>query len=473
MFLFSKLPLIASALLLLLSACGGGSGSDSPSTVTVTSTRTDTPPDVAITSAARSFAENDVVTLTCTATDLEDGIVINNNIRWRSNLDGVISATGNSIDTSALSIGEHTITVSVTDSDGNLETAVTTIKIYDGLVKSLGGDIFNDTDLSSSGTQSCASCHQSGASGFADPDSFDPFTAVSNGAVPTRFGSRNAPTASYAALIPDFTFVPGGPGGGHFVGGQFLDGRASTLEIQAQGPFLNELEMNMADKDAVIDQIKLAAYVADFQTVFGANALDDVDMAYQQMSEAIAIFERTPFFSPFTSKFDAVQAGTAFYTVSEANGLRLFNRSCVRCHDSGSGGPQVFSNFEYQNIGVPGNPDNQFLTLAPAFNPDGINFVDNGLAAALPGGVAANLNQLGKFRTSSLRNVAKTAPYMHNGVFGTLEAVMRFYNERDVAPVITPEVAQNVDNVGDMGNMRLSPRDIMDLVNFMNTLSDT
>ncbi|MCP4984169.1 MAG: methylamine utilization protein MauG, partial [Gammaproteobacteria bacterium] len=176
----------------------------------------------------------------------------------------------------------------------------------------LGREIYFDENLSNPVGQSCASCHLPTA-GFADPDSNFP---VSEGAVTGRFGARNAPTASYAAFIPEFRFVFGG-GGGHYEGGQFWDGRASTLELQAQGPFLGILEMNMTDKDAVIEQLRISTYANEFAAVFGDNALDDVDQAYQQISQAIAEFERSSFFSPFSSKFDAVMAGTEIFTLAE------------------------------------------------------------------------------------------------------------------------------------------------------------
>ncbi len=325
----------------------------------------------------------------------------------------------------------------------------------------LGREIYFDENLSSPVGQSCASCHLPTA-GFADPDSNFP---VSEGAVTGRFGARNAPTASYAAFIPEFRFVFGG-GGGHYEGGQFWDGRASTLELQAQGPFLGILEMNMTDKDAVIEQLRISTYASEFAAVFGDNALDDVDQAYQQISQAIAEFERSSFFSPFSSKFDAVMAGTEVFTLAEQNGRNLFNgkANCNRCHRAGPN--SIFSDFEYKNIGVPPNPSNPFLALSVDLNPDGSAFVDSGLGAVLN-----EADQNGKFRTPTLRNIGATAPYMHNGVFDSIEAVIDFYNRRDVDAVI-PEVAQNVDNAGNIGNLNLSAAEIQDLAAFLRTLTD-
>ena len=256
-------------------------------------------------------------------------------------------------------------------------------------------------------------------------------------AIAGRFGNRNAPTANYAAHIPEFQFDAAAPGGGQFVGGQILDGRASRLELQAQGPFLNVLEMNMADEAAVIAQVKLADYADDFESVFGANSLDDIESAYQQVSQAIAAFERTDLFSPFTAKFDAVRSGSDVFSIAEQNGQNLFNgkADCVRCHSTDNASPQVYSDFEYKNIGVPTNPNNPFLTLDASLNPDGATFIDPGL-----GGAIADTRENGKFRTPTLRNINETGSYMHNG--------------------------------GNIGNLGLTTDEIDDLIAFLQTLSD-
>ena len=331
-------------------------------------------------------------------------------------------------------------------------------------LSNLGEKIYFDSNLSNPVGQSCASCHLP-AAGFADPDNGMP---TSEGAIIGRFGNRNTPTASYAAHIPAFHFEAGGAGGGQFVGGQFLDGRASSLELQAQAPFLNTLEMNMANEEAVIVQVRLASYAAEFETVFGDDSLADASTAYVQLSQAIAAFERTGLFSPFSSKFDAVQSGADVFTVAEQNGRALFNgkADCARCHRTPNPAAEVFSDFEYKNIGVPANPANPFLTLAPVFNPDGLAFVDLGL-----GDVLGDANENGKFRTPTLRNIATTAPYMHNGVFDNLSEVIEFYNRRDLDAVV-PEVNQNIDNRGNIGELGLTPGEINDLIAFLQSLSD-
>ena len=276
------------------------------------------------------------------------------------------------------------------------------------------------------------------------------------------FGSRNAPTTAYAAFIPEMGINERG----QFFGGLFLDGRASTLEEQAGMPFLNPLEMNNADKQEVILKIMQARYANDFEALFGDGIFNDTELAYEKMSEAIAAFERTRKLTAFSSKFDAVQRGDAEFSAEEQNGFEVFMGKglCVNCHAIAE--PNVFSSFAYFNLGVPANPDNPFLTLNSTINPDGVNFVDLGLGAFLDDPL-----QNGKFKTPTLRNVARTAPYMHNGVFKNLEDVVDFYNNRDVDGVV-PEVAENVADFANIGELGLTDEESRNLVAFMRTLTD-
>jgi cytochrome c peroxidase len=119
--------------------------------------------------------------------------------------------------------------------------------------------------------------------------------------------------------------------------------------------------------------------------------------------------------------------------------------------------------------GVPKNPKNKFYTLDAKNNPAGKDFVDLGL-----GGQLKKQSENGKFKVPSLRNVARTAPYMHNGYFATLQDVVKFYNTRDVASAgwPAPEVTENI-NKQDMGNLKLTDSEIGAIVAFLNTLTDT
>jgi len=339
------------------------------------------------------------------------------------------------------------------------------------LKEQLGGTIFADTNLSEPVGQSCASCHDA-VSGFADPDS-DNTNPVSEGAVTGRFGNRNAPTAAYAALTPTF----GTNTAGEFIGGQFIDGRAATLVEQAKVPFLNPLEMANPDKASVISKVRNSSYATLFEQVYGTGSLNNTNVAYDQMADALAAFQSTNAFSPFTSKFDFFLAGQAQLTTQEMRGFNLFDGKgqCFACHEFGS--QRLFTNHTYSNIGVPKNLNNPFYTMPLQFNPDGATFVDLGLGA---NPAVLSVLENGKFRIPTLRNVALTAPYMHNGVFQTLNQVVDFYNTRDVLPTCPtntpncwplPEVADNMDTQL-MGNLGLTQGEVNDIVAFLNTLTD-
>ena len=367
------------------------------------------------------------------------------------------------------SMGQNTDTPADDEAADNEDNPTATTQLSDGsqvdtgLLVALGEQLYNDTNLSTPPGQSCASCH-SPSTGFDDPDENSP---TSLGADGISFGGRNSPTASYSAFIPESQIVTRNPPGGgpavtELIGGLFWDGRAESLEEQAKGPFLNPIEMGNANLEEVIDKISIAAYANEFSDLLGADIFNEPALAYDYVADAIAAFERTELFSPFTSKFDQVQNGTATFTQSEARGQNLFNgqAQCDRCHDTGNNTPQMFSDFEYENIGVPSNPLLPAIMAAPGF-------VDLGLGA-----VTGNTRDNGKFRTSSLRNIAETAPYMHNGVFTTLTEVIDFYNTRDTTFGRLPEVDENVDQGGNIGELGLSESDIADLVNFLETLSD-
>jgi cytochrome c peroxidase len=347
----------------------------------------------------------------------------------------------------------------------------------------LGQLLFDDTNLSNPPGQSCATCHARGA-GFADPNRTFP---TSMGVRPGLFGDRNAPTAAYMAFSPRFHFDEAEQ---HHVGGQFWDGRAATLEEQAKQPLLNPVEMANTSPAQVVGKVRAAAYAPLFVEVFGADAFADTARAYDHIAEAIAAFERTPVFAPFTSKYDAYLAGRAQLTAQELRGLRLFERedkgNCAACHPiardaSGRGG--LGTDFTYDNLGVPKNPDNPFYRLAEAHNPAGERHVDRGL-----GGVVGRASEYGKFKVPTVRNVEVTAPYMHNGYFTSLRALVDFYNTRDVKPRCAeefvreaealergcwprPEMVANV-NVDELGRLRLTAREVDDLVAFMLTLTD-
>lgn len=339
-----------------------------------------------------------------------------------------------------------------------------------GDIVELGRQIFFDANLSSNGTQSCASCHDP-AAGFADPDATQT-APVSEGAVGGSFGNRNAPTAAYAAFSPAFrqtTTLQTSDDPSKYEGGQFLDGRSTELIEQAKAPFLNPVEMNNIDEADVVNKVRNSTYAGEFLTVFGANAFDDTMTVYQYIATAIAAFEASSEVNPFSSKFDAVQDGLATFTASELNGFNLFRGAakCANCHviANPTGGPALFTNFKYFNIGVPINPQN------PAYIADN-TFVDNGMGDRQDfTGTVDETAQRGKFKTPTLRNIELTAPYMHNGVHATLDDVVRHYDIMVANDFITPEVDENIATELNTA-LNLQPADYAALVAFMRTLTD-
>lgn len=332
--------------------------------------------------------------------------------------------------------------------------------------QALGKRLFFDPILSNPAGQSCAHCHAP-QSGFADPRRQLP---VSAGVRPGRFVSRNAPSVAYLAKAPALHLDSKE---GIYLGGLFYDGRANTLEEQMAGPLFGQLEMANQDKQQLVERLRRANYRDAFATVYGATALQDDETGYRQLVEAIAAYERSAELNAFTSKYDYYLAGKLQLTAQEMRGLKLFEAedkgNCSSCHPSRpqNGEPPLFTDFSYDNIGLPKNQKSPFLTQSRQFNPQGESFVDVGLEKTLHDPL-----RKGKFKVPSLRNVAQTAPYMHNGLFATLREVVEFYNSRDVSRRWNkPEIAENI-NKDELGNLKLSKQDVDDLVAFMQTLND-
>jgi len=341
-------------------------------------------------------------------------------------------------------------------------------------IESVGRAVFFDENLSSGSNQSCASCHDP-AAGFADPGTSS-MTPVSEGSVGGEFGNRNAPTAAYASFASQFRLTvtaTTSEDGSKYEGGQFIDGRRPDLAAQAKDPFLNPVEMNNADAAQVVNAVRNASYASDFLSVFGANALDDVATAYDLIAQALSAFETSPEVNPFTSKFDASLVGQYTLTPSELNGLNVFRSNkakCANCHviNNPTGGPALFTNFKYFNVGTPVN------TMNPAFVSDN-SFRDEGLAANTTIDPVDQATERGKFKVPTLRNIELTAPYMHNGVYDTLDQVITHY---DIIVADSFHVAEVNDNIAselnpftDMG-LGLSNQEKTDLINFLKTLTD-
>jgi len=411
----------------------------------------------------------------------------------------------------------------------------------------LGQTLVFDKTLSAHKNEACAFCHTP-AAGFGDGvTAFTPAAGIFPGTVTTRAGYRTPPALSYSAFAPVLRLVAG-PGGGPplFVGGTFWDDRATGLVTgvpaadQAAGPLTNPLEMGFADQACAIRRIALSPYAAQFTAAWGkaslaitwpadtdkicavanAGGADQTPVALSTADRAqvattiaeigltIAAYETSTLASPFTSKFDAVQAGTARFTTDEAAGFALFTGQghCAACHvpgppPGGGTGPALFTDFSSRNDGIPHNTEVPYLTETKAdahgyvANAAGTAFIDEGIGAFLASTADANTtwqaqaaNFTGTFQVPTLRNVAAlastggTRTYMHNGFFSSLALIVHFYNTRDVLPTCTstkgvgitcwpaPEVAAHESHI--IGNLGLSAAQEAQIVTFLGTLTD-
>lgn len=342
----------------------------------------------------------------------------------------------------------------------------------------LGAAICFDTNLSEPAGQACDTCHDPKV-GFGDPDKQYP---VSEGVIAGMFGGRNAPTWAYTAWSPTLHHDVAQ---GLWVGGMFWDGSATgwrlglPLAEQAQGPFLNPVEMHNTSPDEVIRDISTSSYADLFLRVYPDTDWTDVGQAYDDMAFAIASYESSRWVNSFKSRFDAWMGGDETLTAEEHWGFELFNGkgTCSQCHPSAptmqstglATSKALFTDYTYDNLGLPANPEVWAL--------HGSSAVDYGLGGFLRSAgydEAIAAAEDGKFKVPTLRNIAKTAPYGHNGYFDTLYDVVHFYNTRDVpgADWPAPEVSANI-NAAELGNLHLTYDEEMAIVAFLETLTDS
>lgn len=291
---------------------------------------------------------------------------------------------------------------------------------------SLGERIFHDPSLSASGRMSCASCHDP-ANGHAPSNML---AMQLGGALLDQPGNRTAPSIRYLATNTPFYFAADGTP----TGGFFWDGRAASLQEQAGGPLLNPVEMANADKADVVAKLSRASYAAEFRQLYGNDIFERPDDAFDRATLALQQYQREDSdFRAFTSKYDAFLRGKVALTAQEQRGLALFNApgkgNCAACHPSAKaadGSLPLFTDFSYDNLGVPRN------TAIPA-NADPTHF-DLGLCARPDGSMASFKDLCGAFKVPSLRNVSMRKTFFHNGRFTTLKEALTFYVQRDTNP---------------------------------------
>lgn len=273
----------------------------------------------------------------------------------------------------------------------------------------LGRLLYFDKRLSKDMTISCASCHNP-FHGFTDP-------ARTSFGVGFKVGVRNSPTVINRLFSAE----------------QFWDGRAADLEHQAHGPLTNPVEMAMGSSDDVVGRVRgVKGYAPLFKNAFGDETID-----LDRIGKAIASYERTVVSGD--SPFDRWQAGDKdAMSPSAVRGMGLFNgkANCLRCHAGFN-----FTDESYQNIGVGQNKPNPDLGRYDQTKKD---------------------EDRGKFKTPTLRNVAQTAPYMHDGSEETLEAVIDFYDKGGIG---SPNLSKEIKP------LNLTAQDKRDLLAFLAALT--
>ena len=363
----------------------------------------------------------------------------------------------------------------------------------------LGKRLFFDRDLSLNRNQSCASCHAPEV-GWTGPDeAANRGGGVYEGSVAGRFGNRKPPSVAYSTASPKLHRTATGD----YEGGHFWDGRAtgelfgSAAADQAVGPFLNPMEQALPDAAAVVASVCSGSYAPLFREVWGADACADAAKAFANVGRSIAAYEGSKEVDRFASKYDSHLAGKAALSPEEARGLALFEgkAKCSTCHTSRpgpDGKPPLFTDFGYDNVGVPRNPSNPFYANRSA-NPLGAAWTDLGLGGFLQGVPAFRYRargEIGKHKTPTLRNVdLRPSPgfvkcFGHNGYFKSLKEIVHFYNTRDVLPPCgeedpkpgvscwpMPETSVNL-NAARMGNLGLTDDEESAVVAFLQTLSD-
>ena len=291
---------------------------------------------------------------------------------------------------------------------------------------SLGQKIFMDQSLSASGKMSCATCHDP-ANYHAQSNDLAVQLGGANLDVP---GFRAVPSLRYLNLTPAFYFAADGTPTGGFT----RDGRANTLAIQAARPFLAPHEMANADKNSVVEKMKLTAYANEFRQVYGDAVYNNPELAFDRITYSLQLYQMEDReFHPYDSKYDQFLAGKAKLNDAELRGLALFNNplkgNCAACHLSNKGpdgAAPLFTDFTFDNLGVPRNPAIP-ATADPAY-------FDMGLCGPDRLDLTARHDLCGAFKLPTLRNVATRKVFFHNGRYTNLTDVLGFYVRRDTNP---------------------------------------
>lgn len=295
----------------------------------------------------------------------------------------------------------------------------------------IGRVLFYDNNLSINNGVSCASCHKQQLA-FADNSSF------SRG-FENKLTGRNSPSIEN---LPGIDQKFGGGFGGD-MGALFWDGRVDNAKNLVRRPITNHVEMGIEDEEGLVAKLNSKSYYHDlFKNTYG-----DENVTMERVSECIGYFITS--IKANNTRFDQYRRGDAEFSASEMQGMALFNNKykCNRCHnlDSGVNG---YISLEFLNIGLDPSP------------------VDKGRGA-----ISGNAQDMGTFKVPNLRNVALTAPYMHDGRFRTLDDVLNHYSKGiNDNPTLSEALR---DNSRKPIRMNISDEERRCLVAFLNTLTDT
>jgi len=317
----------------------------------------------------------------------------------------------------------------------------------------LGDTLFHDKRFSSTGEVSCATCHA------AEKAFTDGPLSVSEG-IDKLTGTRNAPTVINAAYFESM----------------FWDGRSPSLEDQALHPFVNPVEMGLKDHQPILDVVRSDPdYVKQFGTVFGKQG-EAVTM--KEVTQAIAAFERTQIAgnSPFDRWYFGGQEDAL--TPAQKAGFDVFVNEgrCVSCHLVEQT-QALFTDNRFHNIGVGINAiqddvpqlAGEFLKAEATLAEVDVKVLSDKRTSELGRfAVTRDFDGLGSFKTPTLRNVAVTAPYMHDGSLKTLRETVEHYNNGGVTEVDDPV---NDFLSGGIRPLNLTDEQIDDLVAFMEALT--
>jgi cytochrome c peroxidase len=367
------------------------------------------------------------------------------------------------------SIGQLVTPAHASQTESNASVAtVTSTAPPASAIAALGRKIFFDASLSRSGTLSCASCHS--------PDhAYGPANGLPvqlGGPGMDRQGARAVPSLRYVlnrTPVWSKKFIENPAerlveGNDPPTGGFGWDGRFNTLHDQAAFPLLAPNEMANAGPEEVTGKLQRAPYADEFRRAFGAQIFDDPHKAFAQALIAIERFElEDPSFHPYNSKYDEYLDGKAELSPQEKRGLALFDDrrrgNCASCHldrKGVDGSHPLFTDYEFEALGVPRNPEIR-ANAEPGY-------FDMGLCGPLRADQTGKSEYCGLFKTPTLRNVTTRSVFFHNGCFHTVKEALRFYVRRDTDPKLFYPASPTgaVEKFNDLPNSLRGNIDVID-----------